>query len=515
MLRNPILLLVILATAGPAGALDVNDPPMGVFSDEWYAVMMTDPATGKPAKSGHMHSTMERVKRGGQDLIRTRNEMTMVAGRGKMQITVSMVQTTEETLAGEPLRFTNKQTLAKVPTSTEGTFSKGKVRIVEKQLGFPTSAQTYDLPEGARMTWGSYREQIEQGLEPGSKYRLSVYEPSLAPDRLITADVEVLNREEIDLFGRKVQAVKTRQVMRLPGPAGEMNVATLIWLTGEGEALKLRMSLMGIDVDLLSCAKAVALAKNDPADLMGGTLIRVDRPLDRDVERLTLRLEWESDRPSLPETDMQKIARQDEKSVTLVNTRDSARRGKNAVAGRPLSDEDKARYLASSATLNYKDPEVARLARQAAGDEKDPRKLADKLRAFVGEYVQTKNLSVGFATASEVARSKEGDCSEHGVLLAALGRAVGIPTRLATGYVYAGEFLGREDVFVGHLWTQFYIDGQWLDVDAALHQTDVDPTHITFALSEGGNTGIADLIGSVWMAPKPKINVIDQDASEK
>jgi transglutaminase-like putative cysteine protease len=151
--------------------------------------------------------------------------------------------------------------------------------------------------------------------------------------------------------------------------------------------------------------------------------------------------------------------------------------------------------------VNYTDPKVAELAKQAAGDETDPRKLADKLSRFVSSHVLKKNLSVGFATASEVARSREGDCTEHGVLLAALGRANGIPSRIVTGLVYTDDFGGKSNVLVGHLWTQFWIAGRWLDVDAALGQhTDVDPTHIAMSVGSAGDDGFADLVASTWLS---------------
>ena len=139
------------------------------------------------------------------------------------------------------------------------------------------------------------------------------------------------------------------------------------------------------------------------------------------------------------------------------------------------------------------------LAHKAAGAEKDPRKLAERLCRFVSEYVLTKSLSVGFATASEVARSREGDCTEHGLLLAALGRAKGIPTRIVTGLVYAEEFAGQRHVLGGHLWTQFWIDGSWVDLDAAYGQVDVDPTHIAMGLSAAGDEGLADLVTTTWL----------------
>ena len=91
-----------------------------------------------------------------------------------------------------------------------------------------------------------------------------------------------------------------------------------------------------------------------------------------------------------------------------------------------------------------------------------------------------------------------------------LGRALGIPTRLVTGIVYARQFADREGVFVGHLWTQFFINGQWVDLDAALGQTVADPTHIALSLSDAGDSGIADMVSSVWLnMGQLKVAVLD------
>ena len=84
--------------------------------------------------------------------------------------------------------------------------------------------------------------------------------------------------------------------------------------------------------------------------------------------------------------------------------------------------------------------------------------MAEKLCRFVSFYVTRKNFSVGFASASEVARKREGDCTEHGILLAALGRAMGIPSRVVSGLVYVDEFKGVEKAMVYHMWTQFFLE---------------------------------------------------------
>jgi len=54
------------------------------------------------------------------------------------------------------------------------------------------------------------------------------------------------------------------------------------------------------------------------------------------------------------------------------------------------------------------------------------------------------------------------------VLLAALLRAQGIPSRVVAGLVWCDQFAGKKDVFGWHLWTQALIDGRWIDLDATL-----------------------------------------------
>ena len=140
----------------------------------------------------------------------------------------------------------------------------------------------------------------------------------------------------------------------------------------------------------------------------------------------------------------------------------------------------------------------------------EPFALADRLRRFVTDYVADKNLNIGFGTASEVCRTKEGDCSEHGVLLAALGRLSGLPSRVAVGVAYLPVFGGREHIFGYHMWTQFFIDGRWIDVDAAIPETECSPTRIAFATSSLKNAGLADLS----LPLLSKIGAIDIDVLE-
>jgi transglutaminase-like putative cysteine protease len=125
--------------------------------------------------------------------------------------------------------------------------------------------------------------------------------------------------------------------------------------------------------------------------------------------------------------------------------------------------------------------------------------------------VNEKGLDTAFATASETAQLRAGDCSEHAVLLAAVLRANGIPSRVAIGLVYAESFLGREGIFGWHMWTQAQIGDRWVDFDATLPER-YHAGHVltgTSALAEGGLA--AELASSISLMGNLQIEVLDLD----
>jgi hypothetical protein len=116
----------------------------------------------------------------------------------------------------------------------------------------------------------------------------------------------------------------------------------------------------------------------------------------------------------------------------------------------------------------------------------------------------TANYDVGFATAREILKNREGDCSEHTVIAVALCRAVGIPARAAVGIMYAGG------LFAYHMWPEVYV-GRWVDLDAKWLATDeetgelyTDATHLKMGRSnldenifEEMVSAIAEIIGKL------------------
>lgn len=156
------------------------------------------------------------------------------------------------------------------------------------------------------------------------------------------------------------------------------------------------------------------------------------------------------------------------------------------------------KYLQASAYLEVNSPEIQTLARQAVGEEKNPVLAAHQIERCVRAYITKKDLNIGFGSAEETAKSREGDCTEHAVLCAALGRAVGLPTRCVVGFGYIppgdeeptiSNAVGTDTgIFGFHMWAEAWIGpDQWVPMDAALDGFDVGHIAITKSALEEVN----------------------------
>ncbi len=178
------------------------------------------------------------------------------------------------------------------------------------------------------------------------------------------------------------------------------------------------------------------------------------------------------------------------------------------------------KYLQASAYLEVNAPEIQALARQAVNGEGNPVRAAHRIERFVRTYITKKDLNVGFGSAEETAKSREGDCTEHAVLCAALGRAVGLPTRCVVGFGYIPP--GDEEptiahgvdentgVFGFHMWAEAWIGpDQWVPMDAALDGFDVGHIAITKSALEEVNP-IVDLNTPIFQLMESlKIRVVN------
>ncbi|MFI4892271.1 MAG: transglutaminase family protein [Phycisphaerales bacterium JB058] len=397
--------------------------------------------------------------------------------RGETGVKISMESQFVETLDHKPISMSSTQTMAANPVTTRVKFLDDALEVTVEQSG-NSSTQTQPRPEGEWLTPGGAEEYFRRRREAGAeKITMRVIDP-MAGARPIVTTYEDFREESIEVFGREVQAL--RATLTTSEMAG---IKTTEYIDGKGRMLKSTTNLGGLEMTVLAADKELALSELDAPELMQSTFVqpkgRIASP--RKTERAVYLLSVPDDKlDDLPEVPSQKQTRVNERTIRLEVTM-----GEDA----PEQAEPGPEYTEASSMIDIKDPVVIELAKKAhPNQDAPPAVAAEAMRRFVFEHIDEKNLGVGMGSASEVARTCTGDCTEHATLLAALLRVHGIPSRVVSGLVYVNNFEGAEEIFGYHMWTQAWVnlDGnwQWVDYDATLGPYGrFDATHIALSVS--------------------------------
>jgi transglutaminase-like putative cysteine protease len=158
----------------------------------------------------------------------------------------------------------------------------------------------------------------------------------------------------------------------------------------------------------------------------------------------------------------------------------------------PVIDDDPATLhdaLRATAWLESDHPRIRAIAAPVARLQVSDARKMELLVARARPYLERVDFASHYSALDTLDR-RAGDCTEAAVLLAALGRAAGIPTRVASGIVYSRlRYHGVSNAFMPHSWTLAYVDGEWRSFDLALDT--FDSTHIAFTISDGDASSIA------------------------
>jgi hypothetical protein len=149
----------------------------------------------------------------------------------------------------------------------------------------------------------------------------------------------------------------------------------------------------------------------------------------------------------------------------------------------PLPPEDRAQALASTRWLESDAPALHAIGEAIGAQPVSDAEKMNLLAVRARQHMRKMDFS-GHYTALEAFTRRAGDCTEEASILAALGRAAGIPTRTAHGLVYSREaYHGISNVFMPHSWTLAWIDGRWQSFDMSLGT--FDATHIVLTIGDG------------------------------
>ena len=457
-LRPSALLLFSVSGVQVAGAKTEFIPV-----DRWYEVFLAD------AKVGYFQDKMQKDG----ELINSRNEFVMQIKRAGQSIEITVEQKTKEKISGELIEFSTETKMAGIPMLKKGRVEGKELVVYEKQFISGKETRYPFDPEGG-MSWGLRKQVLENGFqEAGKTYELKVYSPDMGMKKPVKAKIICFGEKPIQIGEKKIKAFEVD--MELKSPFGSM--ITKSWFDENCVALKTVMNMGGMKISIIEVPKKKAKKMEEEAhELLLSSVVPLDAAVPNSEKNTfilrAIKGQWSA---KLFEGTGQKIEKINDNSIRVIVDQ-SQRKEKG---GEELDLEP---FLSANVYLDSDDLLIQKLAQKAKGKAKTTKAIANKLTRFVFHYMSNKNYEVGFATASEVARNKEGDCTEHSVLLAALGRALSIPSRVVTGLVYADEFEDQKDVLVYHMWTQFYIDDQWVNLDSALGLVKCPADRITFSV---------------------------------
>ena len=476
-----------------------------VLSDRWYVLSL------QGQRMGWMH---DQVRRNGDQLVTT-NETNMSLSRGPLVINVVMSSAFTETVDGRPLEAWSIQNLASIQKTVRAMrFGEDEIELItgegtqqlKKKVPYPDESW---LPPAA-----AGRYLVEQAAKGAKQISRGLMDPSMGT-QVVEEKWQYQKDENVEVLGKVVPATLWKVTM-----SSMPSMVTNWYLDPQGHTVKTTLIAMpGMPMEIVLADEQLARQQVDPPELLMSTLVEPDRRIagPRRLRSAIYELSFTKPQgaaefsPKLPRGGSQRVVWGDNRTARVVVDLDEP--------VNPIDDLPGAAHREATAMLNSEDPKI----RQLVGDalRREGRKLpvarrAERIRRFVHGYISAKDLSVGFATASEVARTRQGDCTEHAVLLAAMLRAADIPSRTVSGLIYVDQFAGRQGIFGYHMWAQAWYGGdagggRWVDLDATLDDdTPFDAAHIALARSVlSDDTVMNDMVNMAPMLGRLSVRVID------
>jgi hypothetical protein len=439
------------------------------------------------------------VEQSGEQL-RTTSKTQMKIGRGPTSVEISLDAVFIETADGAPVQVQYVQKMAMQAVDTTWVFTGDKVLQTRRTGGNETTSEV-DAPEGdwlmPRKAEAHVLAQHQNGIEEFS-YKTINPENGL---KLVTITSTRSGETDYDVDGKPTKVNVWKSVTDL------VPIVATEYYNQAGDMVYQETPTGLGKIVMRRATKAQALDEpvGEAPEILVRTFITPDREINNSMKstRAKLRLVAKNgELPVIPSAGAQRVEMaEDGKSALLViDITDNL----PASAAEVSSNE----FTKPSAVVDFDDALVTKISEAAKGKAEAMDK-ADALRKVTHDRISKKGMATAFAAASETARTRTGDCSEHGVLLCALLRAQGIPARVAMGLVYVDEFMGKDGIFGWHMWTQALIDGQWVDLDATL-PVRYNAVHVlTNVSSLADGLGAADMASILQLIGNVDIEVID------
>ncbi|HEV3444313.1 MAG TPA: transglutaminase-like domain-containing protein [Gemmataceae bacterium] len=495
------LLLVVL----PVRAEQSQDR---VVEESWEIVQL------EGAQVGNSHTVVREVERDGKKSFITTAELKLNIKREGKVFPIGMESGSEETADGKVTRVWMRQ----FQGGHTLLLMQGIVKGDELELTVKGQSESRRTIPWDDKVIGLYKQEKlfqEHKAKPGDKFSFLSFEPTVGG--VLTNRVTVKDYEEVRLLkGKKERLLRIEEIPdKVEGPQGPVQLPGLTaWLDKDLRPVvsSFEMPLLG-KMTLYHADKLTASGQSGATkDIIVGSLIRLDRTIPRPnqtrsaVYRVTIKGD-DDPGTAFAQDERQKSSNMHGSSFDL--------KVKASHGPRPVENpgQPKPEYLKSCFWIDSDDALVKRLASAAVGNETDPWTRAQLVERWVHQNMEV-SFTRDFCPAGEVARQRSGDCRQHSMLATAMCRAVGIPSRTAIGLVYAVDRI-KGPVMAFHMWTEVWIDGQWLSIDATRGEGHVGATHLKVTDSSWFNeTSMRPLLPVIRVVGKLSIKVVSVDQED-
>ncbi len=487
--------------AGAQGA--TGDPQPGSTAElereTWDAVFMGG------TKVGHTRTRFEPLPEDDQQLVQIKAESQMSMKRFDQTVEQKIAVTSVEHPDGRLVRFSSSMGTPPNDTSTTGRFERGQLHLTTTTPGKAEKTALAWDPQWSGF-FGTEQSLQNKPMKPGEKRTV----------KSLMAVFNMVGESQFTAVGYETTKLLSgeRTLLRIESSTkiGGTQIESVIWTDEQGETLK--TSIPALNQETYRTNREIALRTGSgPAfDLGAASVVKVARRLARPhlTQNIVYRAAIQDGDPTetFPSGPTQSVKRLDEHTaeITVIALRPETATGGALGTSQPPTDDD----LAPNNLIQSDDPAVIKIAGSVAADQSNPWFVAQALEKRIQELVDVTEFSQAIASAAEVAQSRQGDCTEHAMLLAAVCRARQIPARVAIGLVYYGQAGG----FAYHMWTEVWIDRHWIPLDATLGQGGIGAAHLKVAESNlAGASGYTAILPVFDVMGRLELKIVAVDPS--
>ena len=439
-------------------------------------------------KVGHVHTLVTQDGTGDKARIHTRRKMALVIKRYGSVLPLEIDQTCVESPEGKVLSLSLTQAIGETPKVTHTGVVMGNAILIKTKGDEAVRKAAWDDE-----VVGLYAQETifkKKKAKSGDKIKLVSYElllPGTLTIQSVVKDFEAVDRLEAkDADGNPKIVRASTKLLRVDATPDAFKIggtevrlpAKAIWLDANLMPVREQFEMPGLgSLTMYTTTKDAALKEGIAPDRLPDIGLNISIPLKQTIDgpyrttEVVYKITLKEKLPDVFTKDRRQEVREEKDNTFELVVKAVREPGTNDEAKPPAKE-----YYESNTYIDSDDTRVKNLTRAVVRKESDDWKKALLLEKWVHDKMKV-STALGVPTASQVAKDLEGDCRQHALLLAAMCRAAGVPSRTAIGLIYSRE-AGRSPFFGFHMWVEVWVKGRWVALDAILGQGGVAATHL-------------------------------------